>query len=128
MSKLPFDPNNFNLIPIEPIDTIVDVIDHDGNEGVGISLDNDWNGLDKLSAFVNLSRSHSVLVSNEVMNDYGNRTMFAWVRKLDGNLTMAAIAMAEDITRKAVVKILKAAGVTVKSVNGVGAPEVVRVQ
>ena len=116
---LPFNPNDFSLI---------DTIPADETHGVGIRITGDDDeDLKRLSAFLSLSRSGKALVSNETMNDNGERSVLVTVRKVDGNLADAGVFMSEGITRKAVVKCMRDAGVKVKSYSGVSFLDLCRV-
>jgi hypothetical protein len=95
--------------------------ENDAIYGVGITLGSDGEGFEELSAFLSLSRSGSALVSNEIKYEDGERSMLVHVRKVDGNLADAGVLMSEGITRRAVLKSMRDAGVKVKTYTGVSA-------
>jgi hypothetical protein len=96
--------------------------------GVGIEITStDDEGLNKLSAFLSLSRSGKALVSNEVEFDNGSRSILVYVRKVDGELAAAGVSMSEGVTRRALVKSMREAGVKVESLKGVSPAGAIRV-
>jgi hypothetical protein len=96
--------------------------------GVGIAITGaDDEGLNKLSAFLSLSRSGKALVSNEVEFDNGSRSILVHVRKVDGELATAGVLMSEGVTRSGLVKSMRDAGVKVESLKGVSAAGAFRV-
>jgi hypothetical protein len=89
--------------------------------GIGIELAgrDDETGLQQLSAFLSLSRSGKALVSNEIPHDDGKRSLLVYVRKADGELAMAGVLLSEGVTRRAVVKAMRRAGVRVETLTGI---------
>jgi hypothetical protein len=120
--ELPFNPNDFSMIPKEP-----PMSGKSDYEGIGIVLTGDGEGEKQLEQFLRQSRSGGALVSNEVMDDFGRRSIFIYVRKIDGELFLAIVGMdRQGITRKAVIQWMKKNGVKVEYVNGIGNPELIR--
>jgi hypothetical protein len=89
-------------------------------QGIGIELAGRDDEIgQQLSAFLSLSRSGKALVSNEIPHDDGKRSLLVYVRKADGELAMAGVLLSEGVTRRAVVKAIRRAGVRVETLTGI---------
>jgi hypothetical protein len=87
--------------------------------GTGVRLTSqDDDGLKAFCAFLSLSRSGRALVSNVAATDDGKRILLVYVRTIDGELACTGVQLADDISRKAVVKMMRDAGVQVENLPG----------
>jgi hypothetical protein len=78
----------------------------------------DDDGLKDFSAFLSKSRSGRALMSNVATLDDGSRSLLVYVRKLDGELAAMGVQLADNLTRKSGVKMMREAGVEVQNLPG----------